>query len=273
MRAKVRSIELGGVVNLAVLAPIKGGFVPGFETITYLERLKRLLDALQAARQNLRESELRKPVFPDSVGRLGIIHNFRYAIVPPEPPLAGARQLGTSRLSLNVSFDGGWEPYMRVIYRDIGTLLDALFCHCVGYPGSIKSDYDVYCRWVRDHELDAGLFYTDASPSLGDYPYLAEVERLQRETPDREDADRAIAQFALDSDRQQVGRAFRAVWELVEAEARKRWEVRNVLTHSAALVRAVEALRTAHRAPEPVVLPPTPPPPSVARRRLVRPAE
>ncbi len=217
MRAKVRSIELGGVVNLAVLAPIKGGFVPGFETITYLERLRRLLDALQAARQNLRESELRRPVFPDSVGRLGIIHNFRYAIVPPEPAPAGARQPGVSRLSLNVSFDGGWEPYMRVIYRDIGTLLDALFCHCVDYPGSLKANYDEYCRWVRDHELDAGLFYTDASPSLGDHRYLAEVERLQRETPDRDAADRAIAGFALDSDRQQVGRAFQAV--LAEPES------------------------------------------------------
>lgn len=212
MRAKVRSIELGGVVNLAVLAPIKGGFVPGFETITYLERLKRLLDALQAARQNLRESELRRPVFPDSVGRLGIIHNFRYAIVPPEPQPAGTQQLGVSRLSLNVSFDGGWEPYMRVIYRDIGTLLDALFCHCEGYPGSQKANYDKYCRWVRDHELDAGLFYADASPSLGDHRYLAEVERLQRETPDRDAADKAIAGFALDSDRQQIGRAFQAVW-------------------------------------------------------------
>ena len=211
MRANVRSIELGGVVNLAVLAPIRGGFVPGFETITYLERLKRLLDALQAARQNLRESELRRPVFPDSIGRLAIIHNFRYAIVPPEPPPAGAQQLGVSRLSLNVSFDGGWEPYMRVIFRDIGTLLDALFCHCVGYPGSLNANYDTYCRWVRDHELDAGLFYTDASPSLGDHQYLAEVERLQRETPDRDAADAAIAGFALDSDRRQVGRAFQAV--------------------------------------------------------------
>ena len=212
MRAEVRSIELGGVVNLAVLAPIKRGFVPGFETITYLERLKRLLDALQAARQNLRESELRRPVFPDSVGRLGIIRNFRYAIVLPEPPPAGAQQPGVSRLSLNVSFDGGWEPYMRVIYRDIGTLLDALFCHCVGYPGSVNANYDKYCRWVRDHELDGGLFYTDASPSLGDHRYLAEVERLQRETPDRDAADKAIAEFALDSDRQQIGCAFQAVW-------------------------------------------------------------
>ena len=212
MRANVRSIELGGVVNLAVLAPIKSGFVAGFETITYLDRLQRLLKALQAARQNLRESELRKPVFPDSVGRLGIIHSFRYAIVPPDPPTLGTGEPGTSRLSLNVSFDGGWEPYMRVIYRDIGTLLDALFCHCVGYPGSLSANYDEYCRWVRANEINGGLFYSDASPSLGDQRYLAEVERLQRETPDREDADRAIAQFALDSDRQQIGRAFQAVW-------------------------------------------------------------
>ena len=146
MRAQVNSIELGGVTNLAVLAPVKAGFVNGFETITYLERLRRLLKALHAARQNLRESELRKPVFPDSIGRFGIIHSFRYAIVAPDPATTASGEPGTSRLSLNVSFDGGWEPYMRVIYRDIGSLLDALFCHCDGYPGSRTAAFDDYCR-------------------------------------------------------------------------------------------------------------------------------
>jgi Dyp-type peroxidase family len=211
MRANVRSIELGGVANLAVLAPIKAGFVPGFETITYLDRLRRLLKAMHAARQNVRESELHKPVFPDPIGRSGIIHSFRYAIVPPYPLTAGADEPGTSRLSLNVSFDGGWEPYMRVIYRDIGTLLDALFCHCVGYPGSLKADFDTYCRWVRDNEVDGGIFYNDSTPSLGDQRYLGEVERLQRETPDRKEADAAIARFALESDAQQLARALAAV--------------------------------------------------------------
>lgn len=41
--------------------------------------------------------------------------------------------------------------------------------------------------------------------------------------------------------------AFRALWELVEATAKSRWEVRNSLSAAGAYVRAVEAFRKAGR--------------------------
>jgi hypothetical protein len=126
MRAKVTSIGLGGATNLALMAPIRSGFAPGVETITYLGRLKRLLDALHASRRNQRESELDDPVFPDSIRRFSVIQQFRYAIWPPTPEGTPGSESLQRYLTLNVSFDGGWEPYMRVIYRDIGALLDAL---------------------------------------------------------------------------------------------------------------------------------------------------
>lgn len=182
---------LAGTTNLALLAPVRDGLAPGFEPVSYLERLRRLLDAMHASRRNARESELRGSVFPDPIGRFGIISQFRYALVPPG--LVGS---GRWHLSLNVSFDGGWEPYMRVIYRDIGALLDALLCHCEGYPGSRTSDFGRYCRWVRSAELDAGIFYTDSAATLADQHYLASVERLQRESGDPLAADRAIAAHA-----------------------------------------------------------------------------
>jgi Dyp-type peroxidase family len=210
MRAKVSSIELGGATNLAVMAPIRAGFVPGFETITYLERLRRLLDALHAARRNLRESELLQPAFLDPIGRFGIIHSFRYAIVPPAPDAAAAADPGVSRLSLNVTFDGGWEPYMRVIFRDIGTLLDALFCHCTGYPGSRTATFDAYCRWVRDNEIGGGTFYFDSALTLADQRYLERVERIQRESADPLDADRRIAGLAVEPEHRQVARSVAA---------------------------------------------------------------
>ena len=206
MRTQTTSIELSGATNLAVLAPIKQGFVDGFETISYVSRLHKLLTALNASRVAAREASLTRPVFADAIGRFGIIQNFRYAIFPPyaeggagaadpfAPPVA-------RWLTLNITFDGGWEPYMRVIYRDIGTLLDALFCNCEGYRGSRTSSFDDYCRWVRANELPSGLFYTDSSMSVGDQHYLAQVERLQREARDPADADREIAGFATDSDR------------------------------------------------------------------------
>jgi Dyp-type peroxidase family len=193
-----RSTGLGGITNLSVLAPIKAGMVLGFEPISYLERLRKVLDGLHSARQNIRESELRPPVFPDAVGRFGIIHHFRYAILPPVPEAQAQAQptSGTWRLSLNVTFDGGWEPYMRVIYRDLGALLDLLFCHCDGYPGSRTSRFETYCAWVRRNEVESGIFYADSAMTLGDQQYLAEVERAQRE---QGAGDRELARLSLPS--------------------------------------------------------------------------
>ena len=127
MRNHVRGSGLAGITNLALQARVREGLAPGFEPISYLERLRRLLDAMHSSRRNARESELRDSAFPDPVGRFNMISGFRYALVPPA--LVGSKSW---HLSLNVSFDGGWEPYMRVIYRDIGPLLDALLCHCEG---------------------------------------------------------------------------------------------------------------------------------------------
>ncbi|MEJ8845660.1 hypothetical protein [Variovorax rhizosphaerae] len=198
-----RSTVLGGITNLSVLAPVKKGMVAGFEPISYLERLRKVLDALYSARQNVRESELLQPVFPDSIGQFGIIDHFRYALVPPVPGLpldVPQPEDGTWRLSLNVTFDGGWEPYMRVIYRDLGELLDLLFCNCDDYPGSKTSRYEDYCAWVRRNEVTGGTFYADSVMPLGDHQYLAEVEKKQREAGASATVDADIARIALPSE-------------------------------------------------------------------------
>lgn len=204
MRANVRSIQLGSSTHLAVLAPIKPGLTDAQEPISYVERLQRLLDALHAARRNLRESELVSPAFPDTIGRFGVIQNFRYAVWPPLRRLTDLREPGPFYLSLNVSFDGGWEPYMRVIYRDIGPFLDALFCHCDGYPGSASASFDDYCRWVRANELPAGIYYDDSAATPGDAHYGALVERVQRHTTPADAADSAVAAAHLNPLAQQL---------------------------------------------------------------------
>ena len=186
-----RSTGLAGISNLSVLAPVRSDMVQGFEPISYLGRLRKVLDALHSSRQNLRESELLPSFFPDVIGRFRIIHNFRYALVPPATPE------GTWQLSLNVTYDGGFEPYMRVIYRDIGTLLDLLFCHSPGYPGSRTSSFDDYCAWVRANEVAGGIFFDDSAMTLDDHQYLAQVEKAQREGPP---PDCEFARMALPSD-------------------------------------------------------------------------
>jgi Dyp-type peroxidase family len=178
-KVRTRSTGLAGVTNLSVLAPLRNEMVPGIEPMSYVGRLRKVLLALHASRKNVRESELLR-VFPDVVGRFGIIHGFRYALVEPQAgPEGMPSTFGTWRLSLNVTFDGGWEPYMRVIQRDIGPLLDLLFCHSPDYPGS-KVSFDRYCDWVRRHEVPAGLFYADSASTVNDADYLARVEAMQR---------------------------------------------------------------------------------------------
>jgi len=203
MRPKMSSTQLGGIANLALLAPVRPGFVEGFETVTYARRLELLLKTLNAIRLASREASLATNPFPDSVGRFGILHSFRYAIVPPDigsrgvPDAANDPSPGLYRLSLNVAFDGGWETYMRVIYSDLGSLLDAIFCNCVGYPASRLHSFDEYTRWVRDHELAGGLFYTESPMTVKDQRYLEAVEKLHREGASSEAADLASAGFAL----------------------------------------------------------------------------
>jgi hypothetical protein len=43
------------------------------ETVTCVERLKCLLDALHASRQNMRDAELVELDFPDTIGHFGVI--------------------------------------------------------------------------------------------------------------------------------------------------------------------------------------------------------
>ncbi|MBC7991648.1 MAG: Dyp-type peroxidase [Rhizobacter sp.] len=183
------STQLAGIANLALLAPIKPGFVEGYETLTYAKRLESLLKTLDAIRHATREAALEPSLFPDAVGRVGLLHSFRYAIVPPDvgsageiPPEPGDPRPGIYRLSLNVTFDGGWEPYMRVIYGPLGPLLDAIFCNCAGYPLSRSNSFVDYMRWVRSCEVPGGLYYTDSAMTVGDGLYLQRTEALYRNT-------------------------------------------------------------------------------------------
>jgi hypothetical protein len=207
-KPRTRSTGLAGVTNLSVLAPLRSGMVPSFEPVSYVGRLRKVLDALQASRQNLRQSELWS-VFPDVIGRFGIIHGFRYALVPPDSsPFGVPKEFGTWRLSLNVTFDGGWEPYMRVIYRDIGPLLDLLFCHSPDYPGSRTSTFEQYCNWVRTYEVEAGLFYTDSGVTAVDGHYLSSIEALQRNNA----SDLAIAKHRQLPDPQRDAETMARAW-------------------------------------------------------------
>jgi deferrochelatase/peroxidase EfeB len=193
------STQLQGISDLTVLATVKRGFVPGaFERETFAERLRRVLTALNLTRQAREWSPLPSP-FPDSIGRFRIIHFFRFALLPPPPSTDPGQDPPPTRLLLNVTFDGAWEPYMRVIWGPLGALLDLVFCHCEDYPYAFQSSYADYVAWVRSREVSSLFFFTDSPATVADSRYLAALQALQLERGDMPGADAALARFALRS--------------------------------------------------------------------------
>lgn len=163
------SLHLQGMTELTLLAPLKRGFVPSGDACTYVSRLRLLFATLMAARSKAREQE-QGSAFSDVVARVQTIHSFRLAVLEP-----------TNQLLLAVTFDSGWEPYIRKVWRDLGPLLDVIFCHCEGYPLAADSAFETYVDWIRRQQVQAGFFYIASGLSVGDLRYLVDVERLQRD--------------------------------------------------------------------------------------------
>ncbi len=187
------STQLQGISDLTVIAPITPGLIDGiFETRTYVWRLERVLKLLDAVRRKSRESDLHPSPLVDNVARLRDVQFFRFAITPRAPGPDHPPQL-----LMNVTFDGGWEPYMRLIWKPLGTLLDLIFCHCTDYPLAAASSFDTYIRWVRSREVAGQFFYADSGGTVADRAYLESLEALQRNQGDQPAADLRAAQTAL----------------------------------------------------------------------------
>jgi len=167
--------QLGGITDLTLLTPIKAGFVEAPEPISYVARLRMVLRTINAMRMASREASDPPPPFTDVVTRFRIVHSFRWAVIDPPP---GSDQ--PARLLLNVCFDGGWEPYMRVIWRDLGTTLDLILCHSVDYQLSRDIGFAEYARWVRANEVPADFLYIESQRTVMDHEYLARAEAQAR---------------------------------------------------------------------------------------------
>src|SRR5262249_1731435 len=150
-----------------LLTPIKAGFVEAPEPISYVARLRMVLRTINAMRMASREASDPPPPFTDVVTRFRIVHSFRWAVIDPPP---GSSE--PARLLLNVCFDGGWEPYMRVIWRDLGTTLDLILCHSVDYKLSRDIGFAEYARWVRANEVPADFLYIESQRTVMDHEYL-----------------------------------------------------------------------------------------------------
>ena len=190
-----KSTQLQGITDLTVLCPIRPKFIEGaFETELHVERLRRVLAVLNGIRIFSREASPGPSPFADSVGRFQSIHFFRFAVVDPAPAEA---LTGGHQLLLNVTFDGGWEPYMRLIWKPLGSMLDLIFCHNESYPQSWESSFEKYSRWVRANEVRGRFFYADSAASVADAQHGKQIEALQRRLGGAADADCRAAGLAL----------------------------------------------------------------------------
>lgn len=177
MRRVATSKHLDCASDLLVHARIKPGFVDTLDSISYASRLKLVAEALFDARASAREYQLIEP-FADVTARIQSLESFRIALLG-DPP---------GELVLAATFDRAWEPYMRLIWRPLGTFLDLIFCNCVDYPLAATSDFAEYAKWVRRHQVDSAFFYAATGLTVTDLNYLERLEQVQRRTPQSDTA-------------------------------------------------------------------------------------
>lgn len=168
LKSEIATRHLQGYSELSLRAPIKDGFVPSLDSRTYVSRVKAVLDSLHLLRTTSREYSLIRP-FSDSTDRIRTINSLRIWVDDAERFVV-----------LSVGFDRPWEAYLRTIWRDVGTLLDLIFCNCEGYPISAECTFAEYGKWISDARTDTRFFYNNSNLTVDDLQYLSQAERLQR---------------------------------------------------------------------------------------------
>ena len=169
MLPETTSKHLGTATELTCLVPIKSGFLNTLDTRTYATRLRAVFKVLQGLRASSREIRTRRPIV-DIVEAARTVHAFSWSI------------LGEQHLLLNVAFDRPWEPYIRVIWKDLGPLLDLFLCNCDGFVPSTGS-FDKYAAFIRKNQVDTAFYYPASSLSVDDQRYLIGLEKAFRVTP------------------------------------------------------------------------------------------
>jgi hypothetical protein len=187
------SKTIGGVTEIAVLAPIRKGCIPG-ERRTYEERLVAAIDNLAGRHQQR---------LPTELGRIPAIHFGRMIIIRPEQYLvhsnvqgltyfpdhdeaaqvqaaAGEGQVPApiddyvesgsdpkkqpelrSFLLTLVEFDGDLKVYMRDIAKFLASDFDVIFQNCEAYPTT--HSFERFWLWVRRYQINTNLLYAPYS--------------------------------------------------------------------------------------------------------------
>lgn len=177
----IKGASFTGTSDLTIVAPIRKGFVPALDAVTYKTRVKRVLKALHLGRQTAHEYDFAR-VMSDAVERVGRIHSIRIAIIESEN-----RESPEDKVVLAVTFDGSWESYIRVIWQKVSRSLDLIFCNTEGYVTGWGNSFDAWCVWLRAHHAEAPFLYSTPGLSYQDTQYLRMFERRHRVVVDPND--------------------------------------------------------------------------------------
>lgn len=179
---EVSTLSLGSSSDLVVKCSWSPGIIPADEPVLPKTRLAITFRTLFALRKRAREAL--DPAFADPIERLEQIHSFRLA----------AEEDG---LRLSVTYDFGWEVYMRALWAEKagGPFLDLLCCHCEGYALARHTPLDLWQKWIRKNQIQSDYFYSATGLTVGDLAALGQAERLQRDEVDVAGSDRSLAGF------------------------------------------------------------------------------
>jgi hypothetical protein len=129
----------GQAYSLTVLTPIIDGHEP---------ELAHYLNGLQSGDQSPLAG-----VHGTHFARWVIIDDVTY-----EGPDQGEREhLKHSRLLFTSNFDGQLDPYLDALRTGLGASADAIWRHCIGYPGT--EDAGAFSDYLRRHQIDSSLFF------------------------------------------------------------------------------------------------------------------
>ncbi len=185
MKKITTSKHLQGTTELTMIIPVKQGFIQSLDTRTYATRLRLLMRALNGLRQSSREVSTTKPI-SDTVERIQTIQSFRLSMLDND-----------TKIMLAVAFDGAWETYIRVIWKDLGALLDVIMCNSEDYPSAIDHSFERYVSWIRQYQVESQFFYTATALTAADYHYLRDSERNDRETHDALERDKRATLYTI----------------------------------------------------------------------------
>lgn len=129
----------GQAYSLTVLTPISDGQEPD---------LARTLDALEGGDRS-------------PLAAVPGTHFARWVIISDviyEGAEQGEREhLSHPRLLFTSNFDGELDPYLDGLRTGLGASADAIWGHCLGYPGS--GEGRSFGDYLRAHQVDSSLFF------------------------------------------------------------------------------------------------------------------